>query len=309
MTSATIFEKLHQNSGRNGASFVLLLDPDEARRDHLPEAIANAVSAGVDAFFVGGSLLIENHFDDFVSLIKRYSEGVPVILFPGNIQQVSSRADAILFLSLLSGRNPEYLIGQQVAAAPLIQQAGIESIACGYLLIESGSITSVEFVSNTRPIPRNKIDIALAHALAAQFMGMKMVYLEAGSGARFPVPDEMIRRVSASVNIPVAVGGGIRTAEEAARKVQAGARWTDPPAAAPAPAPGLLLGQHDGSFGRARLGPGPQFVLGARRAAQVAVGLAEASLQERLQQVRGRTPRPQPIAPALHDLDRIAGRL
>ena len=223
MTSATIFEKLHQNSNSNGASFILLLDPDEAGRDRLPETIGSAVNAGVDAFFVGGSLLIENHFDDFVGLIKRYSGNIPVILFPGNIQQVSGRADAILFLSLLSGRNPEYLIGQQVAAAPLIHQVGIESIACGYLLIESGRTTSVEFVSNTRPIPRNKTDIALAHALAAQFLGMKMVYLEAGSGARFPVPDEMIRRVSGSVTIPVAVGGGIRTPEEASRKVQAGA--------------------------------------------------------------------------------------
>jgi len=147
----------------------------------------------------------------------------PVILFPGSVFQVSRHADAILYLSVISGRNPAYLIDNQVLAAPIVWQMQVEAISCGYMLIESGQMTSAEFMSNSRPIPRNKPDLALAHALAAQYLGFKVVYLEAGSGAQLSVPEEMIMAVSKTISIPVIVGGGIRTPEMAQKKVAAGA--------------------------------------------------------------------------------------
>ena len=150
---------------------------------------------------------------------------IPVISFPGGASQVTPAADAILFLSMISGRNPELLIGQQVKGAPILKEFGVEIISTGYMLIESGTLTSVEFMSNTRPIPRDKYDIAMAHALAAEYIGMKLVYLEAGSGAARSVPDEMVRAVVDYISLPVVVGGGIREAETARAKVEAGASF------------------------------------------------------------------------------------
>jgi len=222
MHSAEILTKIQKrlSSGRKG--YWVLLDPD----DFLPEkagAVAyQAQRAGASAILVGGSLVHTNHFDDFVKAIKKKAS-IPVILFPGDSTQLSQHADAILFLSLISGRNPVNLIGEHVKAAPLIKEYGIEPISTAYMLVESGSVTSVEFMSNTRPLPRNKPMIAAAHALAAQYMGMSMVYLEAGSGARQPVPDEMIKRVRSYVEIPIVVGGGIRDPKTARDKLHAGA--------------------------------------------------------------------------------------
>jgi phosphoglycerol geranylgeranyltransferase len=161
-------------------------------------------------------------FDAFVASVKK-AVRIPVILFPGDATQLSRHADAVLFLSLISGRNPVNLIGEQVKAAPLIREMGIEPISTAYMLVESGTITSVEFMSNTRPLPANKPKIAAAHALAAQYMGMKMVYLEAGSGAQHPVPDEMISLVRSHIRIPLIVGGGIRDAKTALAKLASGA--------------------------------------------------------------------------------------
>ena len=148
-----------------------------------------------------------------------------MISFPGGASQVVPTADAILFLSLISGRNPELLIGEHVKAAPLIREYGVEAIPTGYMLIQSGTLTSVEFMSNTQPIPRNKVDIAIAHALAAEYLGMKLIYLETGSGAGASVPDEMVQAVVNYVSTPVIVGGGIRDPEEARAKVAAGASF------------------------------------------------------------------------------------
>jgi phosphoglycerol geranylgeranyltransferase len=148
---------------------------------------------------------------------------MPVILFPGDATQITAEADAILFLSLVSGRNPMNLIGEQVKGAPRIKEFGIEPISTAYMLVESGAVTSVEFMSNTRPLPRAKPMIAAAHALAAQYMGMRLIYLEAGSGAPQPIPDEMIATVREYVDIPIIVGGGIRDAATARRKLEAGA--------------------------------------------------------------------------------------
>jgi putative glycerol-1-phosphate prenyltransferase len=203
----------------------LLVDPDKLPQENMESNISGAVANGVDILLVGGTLLLSKNFDEFVKQIKSASADVPVILFPGSIFQVSKFADAILFLSVISGRNPAYLIDNQVIAAPQIWQLQIEPISCGYMLIESGQMTSAEFMSHSRPIPRNKPELALAHALAAQYLGFKVVYLEAGSGAQLSVPEEMITAVSKTVSIPVIVGGGIRTPEQAQKKVEAGASF------------------------------------------------------------------------------------
>jgi phosphoglycerol geranylgeranyltransferase len=165
-----------------------------------------------------------DEFEHHLTMIKQ-NTSVPVIIFPGSIMQVSSVADAILFLILISGRNPEHLIGSQVIAAPLIRRSGLEPISTGYMLIEGGNTTSAEFMSNTKPIPRDKTDIAVAHALAAEIIGMKLVYLDAGSGANASVPEEMIRAIARTCSLPMIVGGGIRTPEDARRKVEAGASF------------------------------------------------------------------------------------
>jgi putative glycerol-1-phosphate prenyltransferase len=207
------------------AGFVLLLDPDKVPTEKISDTIQQARENGVDCIFVGGTLLLSQNFDPFVRQVKQAADSLPVILFPGSVFQVSSHADAILYLSVISGRNPAYLIDNQVLAAPVVWQSGIEAISCAYLLVESGQMTSAEFMSNSRPLPRNKPDLALAHALAAQYLGFKLVYLEGGSGAQFSVPEEMITAVSRAISIPVVVGGGIRTPEKAEKAVKAGASF------------------------------------------------------------------------------------
>jgi len=213
-----IQKKVHDGFG----SYWILLDPDDFSDNKAGAIAAAACKAGVDAILVGGSILRTNHLDSFVLSVRK-SVDIPVILFPGDATQISREADAILFLSLVSGRNPVNLIGEQVKGAPLIKDYGIEPIATAYMLVESGAVTSVEFMSNTRPLPRSKPMIAAAHALAAQYMGMSMIYLEAGSGALQPVPNDMVRMVRSYVDIPVIVGGGIRDEKTAAEKIDAGA--------------------------------------------------------------------------------------
>jgi phosphoglycerol geranylgeranyltransferase len=208
---------------KGSRQYWILLDPDD-----FSPAIAGSVArqaektGGVDAVLIGGSLLHTKSFDAFVKAVKR-SVSIPVILFPGDASQLSKSADALLYLSLISGRNPVNLIGEHVKAAPVIRDLGIEPIATAYMLIESGTVTSVEFVSNTRPLPRSKPALAAAHALAAQYMGMKMVYLEAGSGAQQTVPADMIRKVKSWISVPLIVGGGIRGADTARSILKAGA--------------------------------------------------------------------------------------
>ncbi|RKX70473.1 geranylgeranylglyceryl/heptaprenylglyceryl phosphate synthase [candidate division WOR-3 bacterium] len=194
-----------------------LLDPDrEPDLDRLGPAFPH-----LTAILVGTSYLKSRNLDTFIEQIKSLTS-TPVLIFPGGANQVSSRADGILFLSLLSGRNPQYLIGDQVRAVFRIRDSGLEVIPTGYLLIEGGNYTSVEYISNTRPIPRNKPEIAEAHALAAQYLGMKLVYLEAGSGAELPVPVEMVRAVRRSIDIPLIVGGGLKRFEDIQSRFEAG---------------------------------------------------------------------------------------
>ncbi|MDI6839557.1 MAG: geranylgeranylglyceryl/heptaprenylglyceryl phosphate synthase [bacterium] len=207
---------------QKGAAFLVPLDPD-INLQGIESKIKNICANGADAILVGGSTIEKPNFDEFTKLVKSHST-VPVIIFPGNSTQLSKHADAILFLSLISGRNPEYLIGEHVKASPIIKEFGLEVIPTGYLLIESGNLTSVLFMSHTLPIPRDKPDIAKYHALATEYLGMKLVYLDAGSGASNSVPNQMIREVRDYITIPIIVGGGIRTPADAKSKVAAGAQ-------------------------------------------------------------------------------------
>lgn len=220
----TTFERLLEIRELRGAGYFILLDPDKVDEETLPSFVRNATEAGVDGFLVGGSLMMTHEFEKQLTVVKNNTT-VPVIIFPGSLFQVSPLADAILFLVLISGRNPEHLIGNQVLAAPIIKKMKLEAISTGYMLIGTGTMTSAEFISNTKPIPQHKPDIALAHALAAETIGMKCLYLDAGSGADQPVSDEMIRLLAKRSSLPMFIGGGIRTPEEAQRKVLAGASF------------------------------------------------------------------------------------
>ena len=218
------YDKLLELKKRRGAGYLVLIDPDKQTLEDAVSFAKNCEDNGADGFLVGGSLLFSNHFDELIRAVKE-TVSIPVILFPGNGQQLSPHADAVLFMSLISGRNAHYLIGEQVLSAPKIKALRLEPISTGYVLIESGKTTAAEFMSHTKPIPRDKPEIAVAHALAAEYLGMKFVYLEAGSGAECSVPEQMIRAVSQSASIPLIVGGGIRTPEDAREKVNAGASF------------------------------------------------------------------------------------
>jgi phosphoglycerol geranylgeranyltransferase len=220
----TVLDYLLATRTRRGAGYLTLLDPDRLSIEELEQRAELCVDAGADAILIGTSLMFSARYAECFARVKE-RVNVPVISFPGGAGQVVPTADAILFLSMISGRNAELLIGEHVRAAPLIKEYGVEAIPTGYMLIESGTLTSVEFMSTTRPLPRAKNDIAMAHALAAEYLGMKLIYLETGSGADVSVPDEMVRAVSEYVSLPVIVGGGIRDAETARMKVEAGASF------------------------------------------------------------------------------------
>jgi len=220
----SIYQKLLSAVSEHGAAYLVLVDPDKIDETAFPAFVEQSTAAGVDGFLVGGSLVLADTFELSIRTMKQHTS-VPVVIFPGSVQQVSREADAILFLSLLSGRDAEHLIGSQVTAAPIIRKMGLEAISTAYMLVESGRTTSAEFMSNTKPFPRNKADIAVAHALAAEYLGFKLLYLEAGSGAEQSVPEEMISAVAHVTRVPLIVGGGITTPEEASRKVGAGASF------------------------------------------------------------------------------------
>jgi putative glycerol-1-phosphate prenyltransferase len=220
----TTFERILEIRNQRGAGYFVLIDPDRWEKSQLVDLAFAANEGDADGILIGGSLLLSSSFDEVVRLVKE-SVDIPVIIFPGSPTQVSRYADALFFLSLISGRNPTYLIGEQVKAAPVIRALGIEAISVGYMLVASGRVTSAEFMSNTQPIPQDKTDIAKATALAAEYLGMSLVYLEAGSGALQSVSDEMISAVRDYVKLPLIVGGGLRTPDEARQKVAAGASF------------------------------------------------------------------------------------
>ena len=199
----------------------LLIDPDKVNNEQLASICQQLNKTPFDLVLVGGSLVMGD-LDSVIAYLKKHTT-LPVYIFPGNSIQLSDKADGILFLSLVSGRNPEYLIGQQVIAAPLLKRMQIDVVSVAYMLIEGGKTTSVEYMSNTKPIPSDKTDIIVATALAAEYLGFKMIYLEAGSGALEPISQEVVKCVAAQVNVPIIVGGGIRSAALAQSYYDAGA--------------------------------------------------------------------------------------
>jgi putative glycerol-1-phosphate prenyltransferase len=217
-----IYNHIKSIIDEKGAAFFILLDPDKVNLNRLEEFIKIAEESGVDGFLIGGSLMMSGDFEELVKKVKSFSS-LPIIIFPGSITQVSNYADAILFISVISGRNAEHIIGKQVLAAPLIKKAGIEALGTGYILVDSGLTTTAVYMSGSFPVPRNKPDIAAATALAAEYLGMKFVYLEAGSGAQLSVPNEMVKAVSKVCSIPIIVGGGLRDPKDVADKVNCGA--------------------------------------------------------------------------------------
>ena len=221
MASNCILKYLHEVLAKQNAGYLVLIDPEACEVDKCAKLAHEVERAGADAILLGGSLLtIDLHP---IAAVLKDETSLPIILFPGDSMHLTPHADAILYMSLISGRNPNYLIGEQVKAAPWIQRYDLEPIPTGYILIEGGNRTAVEFMSGTVPIPREKPNIAGPHALAAQYLGMQLVYLEAGSGAKFPIPNNMISTVKSQIEIPLVVGGGIRTPETATEKVNAGA--------------------------------------------------------------------------------------
>jgi len=207
---------------KRGGIYAVLLDPDKKNHDIIESIVTKVNESDVDILLVGGSLMMDGKSHDRVRDIKEQSK-IPVVFFPGSVSQLNSYFDAVLFLSVLSGRNPHYLIGEQVISAPIIKSLGLETIPTGYLLLDGGARSTVEFMSGSKPIPMNRPEITVAHALAAEYMGMKFVYLEAGSGAERSVPEEIINRCVENLNINLIVGGGIKSPQEAASKIEAGA--------------------------------------------------------------------------------------
>lgn len=217
-----IYHGLQKAKAARQKKFAVLIDPDKIKIENINQIIDLAIISSVDYFFLGGSLIIDDEMNYCIDVIKRKTE-IPVILFPGSTMQVNHQADALLFLSLISGRNPDLLIGKHVETAPLLLQSPLEVISTGYILVDGGTATSVLYMSNTMPIPAHKSDIALCTALAGEFLGMKLIFMDAGSGAKNPISESMIRSVSSKLTIPLIVGGGIRTPERALASVRAGA--------------------------------------------------------------------------------------
>lgn len=218
----SLLSLISEQTSNHRKQYAVLLDPDDVTMNQLDKVILLAEKAGVDYFFIGGSLITKNNFEEVASHLKSNSS-IPLAIFPGSVFQVTSHADAILFLSLISGRNPEYLIGQHVQAAPHLANSNLEVIPTGYMLIESGGLTTALYMSSSMPIPSDKPEIAMATAMAGEMMGQKLMYLDGGSGAKYPVPRKIISAVKENVSCPVVVGGGLKTEKDIRNACLAGA--------------------------------------------------------------------------------------
>jgi len=217
-----VYQSLLDKKQNGKKSFAVLIDPDKVSVSSLNELIALSVDVKVDYFFVGGSLVVTDHLDECIRQIKS-SCSIPILLFPGSPSQISKHADALLYLSLISGRNADMLIGQHVISAPFVKKSGLEIISTGYMVIDGGASTTVSYISNATPIPSDKPDIALCTALAGEMLGMKIIYMDSGSGAKKAISEEMISTVAKTIEVPIIVGGGIRDAEKAYLNCKAGA--------------------------------------------------------------------------------------
>jgi phosphoglycerol geranylgeranyltransferase len=217
-----IYNKILKSKGENEKLLAILLDPDKIDLNKAETLIEKINQSPATHIFIGGSLVENNILDELIIQLKQ-KVTLPIVLFPGNPSQISQEADAILFLSLISGRNPDYLIEYQVKAAPILKQTQLEIISTGYILIESGNETAVARVSATKPLDRNNTDYAMHTAQAGEMLGHKLIYLEAGSGAKQAVPYEMIKKVSNNIEIPLIVGGGIIDLQGITKAHEAGA--------------------------------------------------------------------------------------
>ncbi|MFT3949222.1 MAG: geranylgeranylglyceryl/heptaprenylglyceryl phosphate synthase [Agriterribacter sp.] len=222
MTSNRIYQSIAEKKKAGKKSFAVLIDPDKVDDAKISELVELTALAEVDYLLVGGSLVISNHLDEVVMQIKQQSN-IPVILFPGTSSQITPHADALLYLSLISGRNPELLIGQHVISAPAVRKSGLEIISTGYMVIDGGAPTTVSYISNATPIPSNKNEIAMCTAMAGEMLGMKLIYMDAGSGAQKSITESMISRVAGVIDVPLVIGGGISDPEKAYRNCKAGA--------------------------------------------------------------------------------------
>ena len=217
-----VYQNLQASRKAGKKLFAILIDPDKQSKKELKQIVEKAKSAKVDLFFVGGSLLTNDSLDSCLMTLKSESD-IPVILFPGNAMQVNDKADAILFLSLISGRNAEMLIGKQVITAPILKQSSLEVLPTGYILIDSGKPTTVSYMSNTTPIPHEKNAVAACTAMAGEMLGLKCIFMDGGSGALNPISEKMIANVRQSVDTPLIIGGGINSGKKAAANCEAGA--------------------------------------------------------------------------------------
>lgn len=223
MKENTIYTQLLTLKKRHQCGFAVLIDPDAVTEATIKDIAHQCNIAEVAMVFLGGSLVTSNHVQELIVAFKLIST-IPIVLFPGHPSQVAPNADALLFLSLISGRNAELLIGQHVIAAPLIKQSNLEVIPTGYMVIDGGKPTTVSYMSNSQPIPHNKPDIALCTAWAGELLGLKTIYMDAGSGADQPISEKMIKMVSENIDIPLIVGGGMSSIEDVEKAINAGAQ-------------------------------------------------------------------------------------
>lgn len=219
---ASVVASLQRGKAQNQRFFCWLVDPDKFSEESLLTQLRYIKEGGVDFIFVGGSLLMADALDGCIATIKEYTD-IPVILFPGSVNQVNQRADGLLLLSLISGRNPDLLIGRHVEMAPILKQSDLEILSTGYILVDAGQRTTAAYMSNTFPIPYHKTDIAISTAMAGEMLGLNYLYLDGGSGASWPIHPDMIRGVKANTDIPLIVGGGMRSADDIHQAYQAGA--------------------------------------------------------------------------------------
>ncbi len=218
----TVFDRIVSKKKLGEKLFAVLIDPDKVNDVSLLSIIELSEKAGVDLFFIGGSLMVSDYMDQCIQSIQRKTS-IPTVLFPGSHIQVSKHADALLYLSLISGRNAELLIGQHVVSAPFVKSSGLEVIPTGYMVVDGGHPTAVSYMSNSFPIPKDKKDIAMCTAMAGEMLGMKLIYMDAGSGANFPISAKMVSSVSQHIECPLVIGGGIRTKAHAIEACEAGA--------------------------------------------------------------------------------------
>ena len=223
MIEKKLLNELKGLSEEGKKQFALLIDPDKVvDRVYLQRLINMAIENEVDFFLVGGSLIVSDLLGPCISTIKAATD-IPVILFPGNNQYIDLQSDAILYLSLISGRNADLLIGQHVMSAPILKRSKIEVWPTGYMLIDGGNKTSVSYMSNTNPIPHDKSDIAVSTAIAGELLGLQLIYMDAGSGAQKMISERMITSVKRAIEIPLIVGGGINSVDKAKSAWKAGA--------------------------------------------------------------------------------------